>query len=214
MGVRYGTGAVNDTHETGYHKSALRSGYLVSGNLNSPGLHIGCLDRKHKCQPGMKCVTKLRRDGGLFGECKAANKMKEGPMIGTGNDAQDIESYGSGSGSGNFGLGYLFAIINWILIFHTILLKKSTFSLTFILSAQINCISWRQTGGCNPYGPRQPQFDKPCDADIPFGASGYCQCSGGIKQMMKKCSEGEFRNCNEACKKGKLINKIIIRHFL
>jgi len=63
-----------------------------------------------------------------------------------------------------------------------------------------NCISWRQTGGCDPYGPREPQFDKFCDANIPNGASGYCECSGGLKQMMKGCSKGEFRNCNDACK--------------
>ena len=50
------------------------------------------------------------------------------------------------------------------------------------------------------------------DADIPNEASGYCQCYGGIKQMMKRCSKGEFRNCNEACRNGKFFNEIILRH--
>ena len=90
--------------------------------------------------------------------------------------------------------------------------EKSTFSLTFTHSAQTECISWRQTGGCNPNGPREPKYDKPCDADIPNGDSGYCQCYGGIKQMMKRCFKGEFRNCNEACKNGKFSNEIILPH--
>ena len=82
---------------------------------------------------------------------------------------------------------------------------KYNFLSKFTCLAQNECISWRQTGGCDPNGPREPQFDKPCDADISNGASGYCQCSRGEKQMMKKCSKGEFRNCNEACKNGKFL---------
>ena len=73
--------------------------------------------------------------------------------------------------------------------------------------ADTKCISWRQTGRCDPNGPREPHFDKPCDADIPSDASGYCQCSGGIKQMMKGCSKGEFGNCNVACKRGKFLTR-------
>ena len=99
MDIRHRTGAGNDAQEAGYQKSAFESGNLVGGNLYSPGLDVGCLDRKHKCQPGMKCVWQLR-DGRLFGECKPANTMEEGPMLGAGNDSQDIESYGSGSRSG------------------------------------------------------------------------------------------------------------------
>ena len=71
------------------------------------------------------------------------------------------------------------------------------------------CISWRQTGGCDPNGPREPQFDKPCDAYIPHGASGYCECDGGIKQMMKACSKGKFSSCNAACKNGKFLTRSI-----
>ena len=111
MGVRYKTGASHDPHNAGYHKSGLRRENLVSGIRYSPGQDVGCLDRKHKCQPGMKCVWQLR-DGVLFGECKPANKMREGPMVGAGNDAQNIETYGSGSENGNFGLGYISDIMN------------------------------------------------------------------------------------------------------
>ena len=71
----------------------------------------------------------------------------------------------------------------------------------FFHLAQTVCISWRQTGKCNPNGPREPHNDKPCDASIPNDLSGFCQCRGGTKQMMKWCWEkGEYRNCNEACK--------------
>ena len=115
MGGGYRTGAGNDAHKTGYHKSSLGSGNLVSGNLYSPGSDVGCLDRKHKCQSGMKCVLKSRA-GKLFGECIPANIMKNVPMLGAGNDAQDIEIDGPRSRSGNFGLGYIFATMNWMLI--------------------------------------------------------------------------------------------------
>jgi len=39
----------------------------------------------------------------------------------------------------------------------------------------IQCVAWRQTGGCTPDGPREPENDLPCDAKIPYGASGYCE---------------------------------------
>ena len=101
MDISYRSGADNDAHETDYHKSAFRIGNLVNGNHRGPSMDVGCLDRKHKCQPGMKCVWQVR-DGRLFGECKPANKVQEGHMLGARNDSQDIESYRSGSGSGNF----------------------------------------------------------------------------------------------------------------
>jgi len=72
--------------------------------------------------------------------------------------------------------------------------------------AKNECISWRQTGGCDPTGPWESQFDKTCDANIPPGASGYCQCKRNgvdITQGEKKCRTKTFRNCNEACNTGK-----------
>ena len=67
-------------------------------------------------------------------------------------------------------------------------------------------MAWRMTGNCDPNGPREWWNDKPCDADIPNDASGYCQCFS-IKQMMKDCSKGENRNCYEACKSGKFFTR-------
>eukprot|EP00913_Durusdinium_trenchii_P011754 g11040.t1 len=39
------------------------------------------------------------------------------------------------------------------------------------------CIAWRQTGGCSPTGLLEPSADKPCNAVIAKGNSGFCQCS-------------------------------------
>ena len=94
---------------------------------------------------------------------------------------------------------------------------KNDFLLSFALLAQNECVSWRQTGGCDPNGPWEHQFDKPCDVDIPSGASGYCQCKiNGLhitNQMMKNCyTKPKFRNCNEACKIGKLLHEIVLHH--
>ncbi|OQS00814.1 hypothetical protein THRCLA_05854 [Thraustotheca clavata] len=37
------------------------------------------------------------------------------------------------------------------------------------------CLGWRQTGDCSPNGPREQQQDKPCDAKVEAGTSGYCE---------------------------------------
>ncbi|KAG9412199.1 hypothetical protein AC1031_015135 [Aphanomyces cochlioides] len=37
------------------------------------------------------------------------------------------------------------------------------------------CLGWRQTGECDPNGPREPNQDKPCDAIITAGNSGFCE---------------------------------------
>ena len=61
-------------------------------------------------------------------------------------------------------------------------------------------MSWRQTGGCDPNGRRESQHDKNCDAVVPNGASGYCECRNGIRKMQKGCNAGSYRTCNDACK--------------
>ena len=82
--------------------------------------------------------------------------------------------------------------------------RKNDFLSSFTCLAQTECVSWRQTGGCVPNGPREPQHDKPCNVDIPGGASGYCQCTINgqyIEQGKKECTRiFKYRNCNEACK--------------
>ncbi|RHX96713.1 hypothetical protein DYB25_003950 [Aphanomyces astaci] len=37
------------------------------------------------------------------------------------------------------------------------------------------CLGWRQTGECDPDGPREPNEDKGCDKVITAGNSGYCE---------------------------------------
>lgn len=65
------------------------------------------------------------------------------------------------------------------------------------------CIAWRQTGGCMPHGPREPQRDMPCDARIPAGNSGFCECRthGGLMapQANPMTCQGMGVRCDEAC---------------
>ena len=65
------------------------------------------------------------------------------------------------------------------------------------------CLKWRQTGQCSAGGPREPNQDKSCEADIKW-KSGYCECSNGRKEMKKGCQLPtyygyEFNTCEEAC---------------
>jgi len=38
------------------------------------------------------------------------------------------------------------------------------------------CVAWRQTGMCNPDGPRESSADKGCGKVVDRGDSGYCEC--------------------------------------
>lgn len=63
------------------------------------------------------------------------------------------------------------------------------------------CVRWRQTGGCNPKGPRERHGDKGCDELIPTGASGYCQCGSGnskLKAREVSCDHRPFK-CSTEC---------------
>ena len=60
-------------------------------------------------------------------------------------------------------------------------------------------MSWRQTGGCDPDGPRESDRDKSCFDIVPSGASGYCECGGGIIKMKKRCMDKLLDTCFEAC---------------
>ena len=53
------------------------------------------------------------------------------------------------------------------------------------------CISWRQTGNCNPNGPREKDKDLPCNAPIHSGSSGYCECENN---RMVKFSTKDLQN--------------------
>lgn len=41
-------------------------------------------------------------------------------------------------------------------------------------SGFLKCLGWRQTGGCDSNGPREPKSDAGCKKPVPGGASGYC----------------------------------------
>ena len=64
--------------------------------------------------------------------------------------------------------------------------------------AVIGCVSWRQTGGCSPTGPREPDADQSCAAVIHSGASGYCECESGRRVQESDCDHETFR-CDNAC---------------
>jgi len=43
--------------------------------------------------------------------------------------------------------------------------------------------SLRQTGGCDPEGPREPDSDTPCGRPVEGGRSGYCECVGRARGL-------------------------------
>lgn len=65
---------------------------------------------------------------------------------------------------------------------------------------KMKCISWRQTGGCDPDGDREPEGDRPCSEKIPRGASGFCECEEGKRAGYLTCEHGAVR-CQDICSK-------------
>ena len=61
------------------------------------------------------------------------------------------------------------------------------------------CVSWRQTGGCDPDGVREPAADKACDLIIDSGASGYCECANGVRVSRVACDHPPFA-CKVECR--------------
>jgi len=45
-------------------------------------------------------------------------------------------------------------------------------------SVRRQCLGWKQTGGCDALGTREPAHDKDCAAEISPSASGFCSCEG------------------------------------
>ena len=60
------------------------------------------------------------------------------------------------------------------------------------------CVSWRQTGNCDPNGPREPDKDQHCLTSILETSSGYCECYGGRKAQLSSCGHTSF-TCEQAC---------------
>jgi hypothetical protein len=63
---------------------------------------------------------------------------------------------------------------------------------------ETGCVAWRQTGNCDPNGPREPTHDQSCTTTIPFPSSGYCECFGGRKASATGCGHPAF-TCAKAC---------------
>jgi alpha 1,2-mannosyltransferase len=62
----------------------------------------------------------------------------------------------------------------------------------------LGCVSWRQTGGCTPAGPREPAHDQRCGEDVSGPTSGYCECEGGATTSHVTCQHAPF-TCLERC---------------
>ena len=72
----------------------------------------------------------------------------------------------------------------------------------------LDCVGWRQTGGCSAAGVREPALDAACDHEIARGASGFCECrergSGRAVQVaLAGCGHEPF-TCEDMCAKGQL----------
>ena len=65
-------------------------------------------------------------------------------------------------------------------------------------SATTACVGWRQTGRCDPRGPRVPERDKSCDAIITAEASGFCDCGQKQPRVLVACNHAALR-CSQAC---------------
>lgn len=63
------------------------------------------------------------------------------------------------------------------------------------------CVSWRQTGACDPAGEREPAQDRPCSSRVPRGASGFCECVGRehVRLTCEDTRRGPRVICTIAC---------------
>eukprot|EP00933_Yihiella_yeosuensis_P060108 TRINITY_DN620_c1_g1_i1.p1 TRINITY_DN620_c1_g1~~TRINITY_DN620_c1_g1_i1.p1 ORF type:complete len:489 (+),score=92.81 TRINITY_DN620_c1_g1_i1:50-1516(+) len=64
------------------------------------------------------------------------------------------------------------------------------------------CVAWRQTGGCDADGTREPNNDKPCSEMIANTMSGYCECGDGRIIKKSGCEFGanqESFRCLDEC---------------
>jgi len=67
------------------------------------------------------------------------------------------------------------------------------------------CDGWRQTGGCQPDGPREESLDQTCDQVVSPGVSGYCECAGGARRVARPagCSSNDVaESCSAVCARG------------
>ena len=60
------------------------------------------------------------------------------------------------------------------------------------------CVAWRNTGNCDPHGPREPKNDLSCAETVQQGASGYCECADGRRVLESSCTHAPFK-CGDSC---------------
>uniref|UniRef100_A0A7S4QWP2 J domain-containing protein n=1 Tax=Alexandrium monilatum TaxID=311494 RepID=A0A7S4QWP2_9DINO len=68
-----------------------------------------------------------------------------------------------------------------------------------------HCVAWRQTGTCDPSGPREPRQDRPCSAEVPGDVSGFCECRGAASDgQPARAGESSCNHpplvCADACR--------------
>ena len=65
-------------------------------------------------------------------------------------------------------------------------------------SAILNCVSWRETLGCDPHGARSVAGDVACNVLVRGGRSGYCECGGNTRRAHTTCEHRPF-TCDAVC---------------
>ena len=64
---------------------------------------------------------------------------------------------------------------------------------------RLECMAWRQTGGCDPSGKRERRGDKDCASEVDAGASGFCECGDGAHVARSGCDHRPIV-CSRACR--------------
>lgn len=82
-----------------------------------------------------------------------------------------------------------------------ILIDPSTVTVLLDLPGTGNCIRWRATENCDPYGKQLSSMDQGCDEPVHTYSSGYCECAQGQKFAHSGCGHGVF-TCTSECNKG------------
>jgi hypothetical protein len=62
----------------------------------------------------------------------------------------------------------------------------------------LGCVGWKQTGACDPAGPREPVNDQTCITKILSKYSGFCECENATKTYAVECVHADF-TCAKAC---------------
>ena len=73
--------------------------------------------------------------------------------------------------------------------------SSSSSSSDIVKSGKTGCVTFQQTGGCDPNGPAEDM--KPCRSAVPRGSSGFCKCTfGNVAEV--GCGHRRF-TCEQMC---------------